>query len=153
MFHESLGYHGTVCWKHAPFADNFRFTFQQVRNPINCIGSLQTIHSSSMAYMARFVDIDLSKPKLEQCMDAWLNWNLLCESKANAIFQVEHIATAWKEILHKIGVDYKAMPQLPTDTHTRKGKYEPVTCEILHKQNGELFNEIIKLAKKYGYDY
>ena len=151
--HEQLFTDGTVCWKHAPFASEFDYVFHQVRNPIDCISSMQTISPESMRYMAKFVQIDMSKPWIHQCMEAWFNWNILCEKHAKYTYRVEEIEKHWDNIFTKFRKGFMTMPFLPKDTHTRKSKYTKLNLNDFKRVDEELTYKILGLAKKYGYDY
>ena len=151
--HEMLNVDGIVCWKHAIYSYNFKQVFHQVRNPLNCISSLQTISKNSMQLMAKYVDIDKQKSWLNQCMQSYLLWNEMSGGRAVKTYQVERIETVWNELVAAFGRKNIAMPEMDKTVHSRKGSYKVLSVADLNNEDKRLTNKIIKLAKKYGYDF
>ena len=151
--HEMLLSDGIVCWKHAIFAAQFSPVIHQLRDPIHTIGSMQTISKDSIKYMDRYVITAKANNELHLLMQLWYKWQLLCEHYSKFTFRVENIAKSWDAIMEILLRKNVAMPIVPTDTHTRKGKYKPITLQQMFDIDRQLTIDIITFAKKYGYKY
>lgn len=122
----------------------------QIRNPVNTIGSLQTIGSNAWEFFDTHIHCGLDNELILRGMKAWLYWNRLAMEKAIFTYRIEDIENQWGRICELIGIDH-SLPDIDTNTNTRLGRYEPLSLKDLYEQDMKLYVEIVKMATELGY--
>ncbi len=164
--HERPGEHGMVAWQAGYQAGSFRRTLHQVRHPLDCIASLQTVSPGSKI-LARWQCSELWKYPLQSLcfpMAMWREWNLACEKFAWHTYRVESLTTelsftGWYNMvldgidpglgLPTTEADRSKIENISTSLNSRTHK--PLTWEQLSAADAPL-TELIKIqAKRYGY--
>lgn len=135
----------------------FRHIFHQVRHPLKTIASvMSTEPPNSWNFICKAVpEINMNHPSLIRAAEYWYYWNLMAESKAELTYRVEDAAAAFPELSRILGctLDTAFLNQVPSDAGTRKPKPQNLTWLDLRKTlNDDLYDKIICLAKRYGYD-
>jgi len=151
--HEKYGEKGISAFQLAPFLSFYRHALiiHQVREPLACISSIQTIRSRTWRRVACFLS-DLSEENyISCCMRYWLDWNAMIEPHACYRYQVEKIEEHWEWLCEHVGIPKCELPAIPTDTNSRKHLYEGLTWEDIREADEELYDSIRYKAQEYGY--
>ncbi len=98
--HEKKGADGVVSWMHL-MDSGFDPVLLQVRNPLHCISSSQTLADSSMELMLANAHIPNIGNRLLKNMYAWLAWNRLAEAQNKIVYRytIENLPEELPEIL------------------------------------------------------
>jgi hypothetical protein len=136
----SVGYHLMVIRP-----DN---CFHQVRHPLKQISSNVAHNSWGFCDLI----IDLPNAGLLGCMKYWYEWNLLCEEFCVWRYRIEEFPEVWDEFLERIGHEPCELPDTPTDTNKQPGEFKQYTWDDLFNEDKGLAEDIVKMAKRYGYD-
>jgi hypothetical protein len=123
----------------------------QVRHP------LKQISSNIVHKQWGFIDqvIDLPNKKLLGCMQYWLIWNQMCEDFCVWRYQIEQLPEVWDEFCERIGHEKCELPDIPTNinsAHRNHGDFYQYTWDDLFNEDKDLAQEIVEMAKRYGYD-
>jgi hypothetical protein len=126
--------------------------FHQVRHPLKQISSM--LAHQSWGFMLDVVD--LPNKHLLGCMEYWLKWNKLCEEFCVWRYRIEQLPDIWDEFCDRIGHERCDIPDVPTNTNTRKrymerNNYTELTWDDLFKEDRQLAQDIFDKAEKYGY--
>jgi hypothetical protein len=106
--------------------------FHQTRNPIKVISSMTTMSDKTFGYVFSILKRPLSDSRLHNSMVFWLEWNKLAEKITDKRYRVEDIDTENK-------------------AHNARN-HRDFTPEKLRSKDEKLWDEIVELAEKYGYD-
>jgi len=146
------GKDGISSWLYAAIeAPGNSIVLCQVRNPVDTIGSLQTIGNDSWEFFDKHIRCGLDNNMALRGMRAWLRWNRLAMEKAIFTYRVEDIESQWDRICELIGIDH-SLPNIPTDTNTRQDRYEQMRLSDLHLEDSELCDQIVEMASGLGYE-
>jgi hypothetical protein len=99
--------------------------------------------------------IDLPNKKLLGCMQYWLIWNQMCEDFCVWRYQIEQLPEVWDEFCERIGHEKCELPDIPTNinsAHRNHGDFYQYTWDDLFNEDKDLAQEIVEMAKRYGYD-
>jgi len=125
----------------------------QVRYPLNQISSMQTSVWYTWQYLESLIDMEGMNLQ-RKCMAYWLNWNTIAQRRADFTYKVEHLDHVWTHICSLAGIENKGLPDVPKNTNTRKGTFDPLTWEQLEKEDALTATAIKDRARLYGYpDY
>jgi len=155
--HEKYGRDGTVnwwltcSWEMVP-APVFDQVLHIYREPLATISSLTTCPMDHEIWQHIIPNSPVKEGDslLLRCMKHWHYWNLMGEGLADLSLRIED----WN--LNTIGSFFGisgAEPNIPKDTHTWKGNFQPRTWEELYALEPELTRLIRKQARRYGYTY
>lgn len=162
--HEEEGIDGIVSWPMTtgdssipplgPTFEDYEFKniFHQIRNPTKTIASSLTISESSWQYIKKYIPIKDDDSKLVMAAKYWYYWNLLAEKIANFRYRIEDIDNALPIIINKIGkgkFDHNNINNTSKKINTRK--HDEIMLNNIKAEDSDLFNNIINLARKYGY--
>lgn len=135
----------------------------QVRHPLNCMTSMQTILESSFQWLVRCIAITGARfdpeRRTETCARIWLLYNAQCEAVADVTFRVES-EDEWNRACETVGLPWIDRTGVPTDANTRRGQpvhdpwYDlPITLERIAEEAGPRLRQAIeRMAKRYGYE-
>lgn len=126
----------------------FSHTLHQVRHPVKTISSLFSIHNRSWLFIEDHIDIS-GMSMLEKAMKFWLEWNNICESKADYTYRLEDIDNYANKISSIIGVRYQHGGIIDSNTNSRK--HPNLTWQDLKKENEAIYNSIVEKSAAYGY--
>lgn len=156
----------TISWKHAQpgvfvnyrgesqqINHNFDLILHQVRHPLKVIASATTLWNSSMAYIAKFVNLpdplNHRNQTILNCMYSYYYWNRLIEKNANWRYRIENFSYFYRIWCNYLNIPYKPLPQIPK-TNTRN--HLELSWNNLYKEHKGLACEIKIMAKRYGYE-
>lgn len=134
---------------------NFRHILHVVRHPRKVIPSMGAIFPAlNYEFFEDNNIIPLGKePQLLRCAHAYYGLNKLAEEQAEFRFQLEDFERSWPRIRKLLGLDGVPFPNIP---HANKAsgfrKRQPMVWSELHDMDPLLCRNIIKMAKKYGYE-
>jgi hypothetical protein len=133
----------------------FAHIFHQVRHPLSTISSVyKTENVHSWKYIiSQIPEIRTDDSHLVKCAKYWYYWNLKAEKLAEWTYRVEDLDQLWDEFGKRIGkaITPPSEAHVPKNTNTR-GEYRQFSWEDLRRElDPILFQEIQKLAVKYGY--
>jgi hypothetical protein len=151
--HEEFGEQGISAFHIIPSLANCKQgkIFHQVREPLKTISSMQTIDPSwHLIYNATGISPEQGG-MLYAVMYLWVMLNLHIEKYAHLRYKVEDIDTAWPILLAKAGIPDQPLPGIPTNTHTRKGKFKDLSWAELEFRDIELTKQIKDMSYRYGY--
>lgn len=166
--HESLGPDGEVGWRgllkilNGELAPGSHTIIHQVRNPLETISSLRTntlLNSVSRHFPTRS-QLRTPEGKLHRCMEYWYHWNLLAEKSSQWTFRIETLSSNFEQFCQQVGLE-KQPPLYPTVSATlntrRTARFaafqaEPLSWSQLRAIDEELCDNIIALARRYGYE-
>lgn len=135
----------------------------QVRHPLHCMTSMQTILDSSFQELVRSIAIPGIRfdpeRRIETCARIWLLYNAQCEALADVTFRVES-EDEWHRACQAVGLPRIDRAGLPTDMNTRRNQsvhrpwYDaPVTPDRIGREAGSRVQQAIeRMAKRYGYE-
>lgn len=173
--HEAMRQDGTVSWFFAvdsgsmpPWGDSggkpinayrFEHIVHQVRQPLQAIGSSQTLQPASWDFAAQFIPLKAGDTPLLRGMKYWLHWNLLAQKKAHYTYRVEALGDVqgFDAFCRAIGRPKlaarheKLMAAAPTTENTRRGGYTALAWDDLRAEDAALTADIEALARSYGY--
>lgn len=163
--HEKMGRDGIIFWHLTPKIarsekyskhNQFEHIFHQVRDPLKVISSVYvTEDRNSWSFITKYLpQIKVQDSHLVKCAKYWYYWNLEAEKIAEWTYRLEEIDDHWEEFEKHIGKKLKrANVKVRKDTNTwQTGNYRTFTWQDLKTElDPELFENIQKLALKYGY--
>lgn len=156
--HETSGVDGSANWYRTPYPRfwlklRHEFIIHQVRNPLDCISSCQTINEHSWEKIVRHVPIVKEDPLILRCAKYWYHWNLMAQSKADILIRLEDLQDELEMLCQILGLafDCKALETVSQKTNTRQNIYEPISWDMLEKASPEYHDKCKGLASKYGY--
>ena len=116
--------------------------YHQVRHPIKTISSFDSLSDRTWNYFIETLKLNEDDSKMINGMKIWIKWNKQCENlvSASATYRIEDIEEYFPNIS-----PYENKKENTRD-HVNYSK------EDLEKEDSLLFNEVVELAKKYGYD-
>ena len=126
----------------------------QVRNPLHVISSMQTASQVSWIFISKFIPIIENDSLTLKCMKYWYYWNILAEEKAVYIYRIENIENEIEKIFEigKFGAPKNTKEILNNiSKEINKRQYFRLKWNDLMKIDKNLTNDILSLAKKYGY--
>lgn len=138
-------------------------TLHQVRHPFKCIASNTIVLGpDTYEYINRICPEFPTKRgnKLLRCMIYWYYWNLECEKVSRFTYKIEDIETRWDEISNAIEINCP-FPKDSVSDKTNRGlrnrpwvnkEYDIVDPNELYSVDYLLADNIINLARKYGYE-
>lgn len=151
--HEFRGENGIVSWKPWQWdLSGESLVLHQVRDPLDCIASMQTIISDeNMFHLLSTVvtlDFDPHKRSIADLSRIWLLYNAQCEALANETYKVE------SEIGWNTACEFSGLPQIPRNASeaTNHRKHDPLTWDDIRREAGSLICDRIQRATRhYGY--
>lgn len=161
--HERQGADGVSDWREiVQEIPASAVVLHQVRHPLECITSMQTILKRSFNRLmgTNAIRGTTFSPdrRVEVCARAWLFYNVQCEAIADVSFRVESEAE-WATACTRVG-----LPAIPRDginprTNSRRQVKqfrsffeEPVTLDRIEREAGRRIREaIVRQACCYGY--
>lgn len=174
--HEKLGEDGMVAWQgafdhkygahhwHLPDARiRFKHIFHQIRDPIPSITSMyQRSHDPGRAWLNAWDYILFCVPEIDpddstvvKCAKYWYYWNLAAEKRAEWTYRIEDFEKILPKMSKRLGVkiDKRVLNKIPRNVnHTPPTSKFKATWAILQKElDAELFENIKRMAKRYGY--
>ena len=116
--------------------------YHQVRHPIKTISSFNSVSDRTLRYLVGTLKLNKNDSKMINHMKIWIKWNKRCEDLASDsnTYRIEDIEEYFPNIS-----PYENKKENTRD-HVNYSK------EDLEKEDSLLFNEVVELAKKYGYD-
>ena len=123
----------------------------QVRDPLATISSLMTLqwwNKGGMPYLREYVNLS-DGPPLKRSMQMYLNWNTLIEQMCLFTYPVERMDEYWEDILSRMGVKQRSMPQLDITTNHRK--HDKLTWKELSATSELLTMKIKEKSRTWGY--
>ena len=120
--------------------------FHQVRHPLKQIASMRTLAKWDMTTTV----MTRNPEDLTHRMAFWVTWNKICEEFCVWRYRIEQLPEVWGEFCERIGHESCEIPPVPTNTNSRK--HDDLTWDDLFGENRELAQEIVGVAKRYGYD-
>lgn len=131
----------------------FDIIIHQVRNPLKVIASAQTFHVESWKYIyAHIPEINKNDSLLIKSAKYWYYWNLLAEKRSMYTYRIEDFGKIANKIVEDVGFgsyDQVILKKYSTNINSRE--HSNVKLSDIKKQNVELYDNIVKLALKYGY--
>jgi hypothetical protein len=121
---------------HAQGRPQFGTVLHQVRHPLPTIGSLTTALDSSLRWDARHIELDLRQGRVLVAAQYWLNWNLLCEARAQHRFRIEAVTPLFRLIA----------PGVPVGLNSREHR------SVRWRDLGRYETEVREMARRYGYE-
>lgn len=162
--HERMGRFGTSDFRQITHAIPDQIAvLHQVRHPLHCMTSLQTIMDSSFQWLVRriaFAGIEFDATcRLETVARIWLHYNAQCESIADVTYRVE-CESDWLRACRLVGLPPIDRCKTPTTYNSRRGESrhrhhykDPVTWHKLDAEVGRhLCAAIQRMARRYGYE-
>jgi hypothetical protein len=121
---------------HAQHRPQFDLVLHQVRHPLPTIGSLTTAQDSSLRWNARHIELDLHQEKVLVAAQYWLNWNLLCESRAQYRYRIEAVTPGFRLVA----------PEVSVRLNSRKHR------QVKWSDLGKYETSIREMSRRYGYE-
>lgn len=165
--HECFGKDGCCSWTMAVDSDRspygpptnstyFIHTFHQVRNPLLVISSVYTTEpQESWEFICgKISEMHCDDTHLMRCAKYWYYWNLAAEKKAEWTYKIEDLDAVYNEMSDRLNywLDRDALEAVSRTTNHRGDYIHKFTWADLKKElPKELFNNIQKLAMRYGY--
>lgn len=130
--------------------------FHQVRDPIKVIPSFYTITKPFWSRVVRHMPIDLQASTLEKAITYWYYNNLKAEEISDYRYKIEDIDTELNQISLRIKqpIDKRVLEVVSRKKNTRQSKdgYKDVTWKDVQQTIPQLYDDIVDLAVKYGYE-
>lgn len=130
---------------------NFDVTLHQVRNPLKAIASAKTITVKAAKYIVSHIDIELPVPSYALLMEAWIQWNTMCDARSTYTYQVEKINESWPIIRTLLEID-RATPPVVAEGKLNSRSHSEITLEDLKKIDAGRAHRLELLAAYYGYE-
>ena len=136
----------------------------QVRFPLHVISSFRIAGARSWKWVYECVpQINKDMPLILRCMLYWKHWNLMAEKRAEWTYRVEVLfePAIFEEFCRRTGAspEHKSkMMKVSRTSHHRTGRKVgmgvevPLTLADLEATDAGLLAEILKQAKRYGYE-
>ena len=156
-----------VSWKLAvdpQVTQNFRYVLHQVRQPLQCIASLQTfawhIHHRKGRF-ATIPDIHPRKTPIHNSIVYWYHWNQLCESMSVYRYQIEALDAGDRPTIERfcdyLGCSdqqqYDAITSYCRQNHKINSRtHSDITWETIREIAPQYYEPILEMAARYGYD-
>ena len=143
-----------VPWGHARDGAQFKHIFHQVRDPLKTITScLGEPHASFVFIQQHIPEIKSEDSLLTQCAKYWYYWNLKAEAQAEWTYRIEDLEKNWEELEMRLGrkFDKTVLNAIPKTTNTRGVIPYLTWAQLKEALDPELYDNICKLAEKYGY--
>jgi len=164
--HERMGADGIASWGYTHFKreqfPDFGLTtdalvFQQTRQPLNVISSLQAMDNKGWTEIGRragYRGIQWNPhddPHPLRGMRYWLYWNTFAESLNPVLrYRVEDLPTVWPQILELLHLPMQPLPHV--NKGINKHQYNHIfTWPELKAANEALYEAISKMSYRYGY--
>lgn len=161
--HEEDGADGIASWSMTiaqgepvwgPSFQEYEFDtiIHQVRNPVKVISSLHTFLDQSWDYIKKYIPIDENDSKLIMCAKYWYYWNLEAEKISQFTYRIEDIDLVLPKIINILGGEKyseEILEELPRDINKRS--HDLIPLEKIRDEDEKLYDNILKLALKYGY--
>jgi len=151
--HEAFGERGISAFHIIPHSAICKqgLLIHQIRDPLKTIASMQVI-DKSWPYLVDYTGINPRiYGKLYSVMKLWLVLNSHIEQYADYRYRVEDIDTEWPKLCNMIGIKNQPIPNIPRNTHTRKGHFRALSWHELEFRDNELTKYIKEMAVRYGY--
>lgn len=163
--HENLRFNGISSWfltatdSKVPQGPGFKTIrdlgfniIHQVREPLTCISSIQTISKPNWHFIGTHIPIDPdSDSEILKAMKYYFYWNKMAEEMTDKLVRVEHFQTEIlphiKRQLKKPGKDKEISGKDRVNTR----KYSSLTWEDLEREDAELTKKIKEMATRYDY--
>jgi hypothetical protein len=175
--HEAIGRDGCVSWTMAvesretpwgPPRDGsveFEHVFHQVRHPLAVISSVWTTEGPrSWGFIPTHVPKIRETDSIEvRCAKYWYYWNRTAGRLAEWTYRIEDLANVWPELCQRLGrkLDVRYLAVVSKTINARNTKPPSRVTNILERDftwqdlrkllKPRLFNNICKLAQRYGY--
>jgi hypothetical protein len=161
--HEKDAEDGIVSWymtvdDNSPYGPKrgdyvFDLIIHQVRNPLHVIASAHIFSQATWDFIGKHINhIDNDDPVLIKGAKYWYYWNLLAEKRSRYSYKVEDFNLVAKKIIQEISIgQYSKEPFIQQSKKTNTKKHITIDLKEIQKEDMNLYHNIIKLAKKYGY--
>ena len=152
--HEAFGTQGITAFCIVPYLANRKegIVIHQTREPLKVIASMHTIKPNTWDYIINQTGIDPAYGGiLHAVMRLYLKLNNHIDKYHHFRYKIEDIGEKWAQLLDIIGIPNQPLPDIPTNTHTRKDKYLPLTWAELEFRDAELTKYICEMGHSYGY--
>ena len=152
--HEAFGEQGISAFYIVPYLASREngIILQQTREPLKVLSSMQTINPKTWQIIFNSTGIHPSQEGLlHAVMRLYLRLNSEIAKYHHFRYKVEDIDQVWEQLLNIINVKQQPLPAIPRDTHTRKGRFEPLTWVELEFRHMELTKYIKDMGHEYGY--
>lgn len=156
--HETSGVDGSANWYRTPYPRiwlklRHEFIVHQVRNPLNCISSCQTLNEHSWTKINRHISFSSEEPLVLRCAKYWYHWNVMAEPKSDLLIRLENLENDLPALCKVLNVhfDERVLESVSQKTNTRENNYETVTWEMINEFSPEYHDKCKELALKYGY--
>lgn len=147
-----------LCVKNYVILDELKnpVILHQVRSPLSAISTAQVISGMSWSLVVCLPEIDQEDSILLRCMKYWRYWNLMAEKAAEWTYRVEDLGDMWKEFCSRISCpELLSKKSVCLDVRVidkQRHRYTPFTWADLEEEDGKLCSDIIKQARRYGYN-
>lgn len=162
--HERMGKSGTSDWKQLEERiPDSAVVLHQVRHPLECMTSLQTIQDCSFDRLIRCTGVagihfDPDN-RVETCARVWLFYNAQCEAIADITYRVES-DEEWHRALETMGLPKITRIGTKRNTNSRRSNSQskqwyrtPVTWDAIEENAGiRVQRAIRRMADRYGYE-
>jgi hypothetical protein len=144
-------------WLSIPYRKNM-LVVHQVRNPIDCIRSMQCLELS-MDWMSQYIYIPSNAGIVEKLARYWIYWNIYAEQRSTWTYRIEalpEIFETWCKVL-RLPHKPEVLGKISTKTNTKhRGKknneYRELSLGEIIEESGEMWTLIKMQARKYGYE-
>lgn len=166
--HEKMGKDGAVSWYLASRPSyrkrrinlkkfQFEHVFHQTRDPLKTISSVYFSEDRhSWSYILKQIpEIKADDSHLVKCAKYWYYWNLKAESFAEWRYRVEDFEQIFDEFSSRIGknlsfIDFQNEPK----NRNSYGEHKVFSwSELKEALSDDLYEKIIEMSHRYGYDY
>ena len=173
--HERPDVDGVVGWQQLISTDTIRckaeemaagreiILLMQVRHPVKVINSMALLYREEWPTLAGENPIDYrfrieaveGQSGLAKAISLYYYLNNASEKTDwQKLYKVEEIGREWASIANLIGITGTLLPEVPTSTNTRKGKwdYPDYGWEDIYAENPLFAEHIERMAAKWGYE-
>ncbi len=164
--HEELKADGVASWplaartRRAPWGPSPSKTLKaatlvlhQVREPLSAIRSIHSISERSWTFIYETTPCRPDQPLLVRSAAYWLHWNRMAEKTASRTYRLEDMIDELPSICAAMGrpparTDVAAVPP----ANVRAAVVAPLDWRDLRRESRALADEVMALARSYGYD-
>ena len=153
--HEAFGKRGIAAFYIVSFLAERKegLVLHQVREPLKVIASMQTIKPKTWQLITNNTGIEPKPGDLTHAiMRLYLHLNSEIEKYYYFRYRIEDIDTVWLQLLNIMELPDQPLPDIPRNTHTRKGRFEPLSWTELESRDVELTKRIKDMAIRHGYE-
>ena len=124
----------------------------QVRHPLKVIEFAQKMSYANWRYYSKYIPEIANKDSwILKSAKYWYYWNLLAESKAAYTYRIENLESELPKLGSLLHKNLVVNPNI--DQKSNKIKKTDLTWDKLKSEiDPELYDKIVNLASRYGYD-